>query len=161
MACAQAKLSYVIFDGALAVLRCEIIWASCVSYCDITRAHQSSISCLGLVMFSFWPLLIALIAAYGSMYLVDWYSLTPSSNSWTLIWIISLAGGLYLIAGGAEMATRWGNTISVDTITQLPNYAHTPQTMVAGLLLVFWPYTVMASGTLAALAALKCLRRQS
>jgi hypothetical protein len=112
-------------------------------------------------MFSFWPLLIALIAAYGSMYLVDWYSLTPSSNSWTLIWIISLAGGLYLIAGGAEMATRWGDTISAANIAKLPDYAHTPKTMLAGLLLIFWPYTVMAFGALAALAALACLRRRS
>jgi hypothetical protein len=112
-------------------------------------------------MFSFWPLLIAFIAAFGGMYLADWYSLTPSSNFWAAIWIISLAGGLYLIAGGVVMATHWGNTTSADAITQLPNYAHTPKTMLAGLLLIFWPYTVMAAGALAALAALSCLRRRS
>lgn len=112
-------------------------------------------------MFLFWPLLIALIAAYGSMYLVDWCSLMPSSKFWALIWIISLAGGLYLMAGGVEMATRWGDTISTANIAQIPDYAHTPKAMLAGLLLVFWPYTVMAAGALAALAALSCLRRRT
>lgn len=116
---------------------------------------------LSKLMFSFWPLLIALIAAYGSIYLVDWWSLTPSSNSWTLIWIISLVGGLYLMAGGVEMATRWGDTISTTNIAQIPDYAHSPKAMLAGLLLVFWPYTVMAAGALPSLAALWCLRRRS
>jgi hypothetical protein len=112
-------------------------------------------------MFSFWPLLIAFLAAHGGIWLTDSYSLTPSSALWTPTWIIVLAGGLYLIGGGVEMATRWGDTISAANIAKIPDLALSPRAMLGALLLVFWPYTVMAAGALPALAAFRCLRRRS
>jgi hypothetical protein len=149
----EADLSYL--RPSIAIKTCGQHVASYCNALSNTSIHWDEF------MFSFWPLLIALIAAYGSMYLVDWFSLTPSSNSWTLTWITVLAGGLYLIAGGVEMATRWGDTISTTNIAQIPDYAHTPKAMLAGLLLVFWPYTVMVAGALPALAALRCLLRKT
>lgn len=126
-----------------------------------TLEHTLFLSHWDEFMFSFWPLLIAFFAAHGGIWLTDSYSLTPSSTFWTPTWIIVLAGGLYLIAGGVEMATHWGDTISVANLAKIPDYAHSPKAMLAGVLLVLWPYTVMAAGVLPALAALRCLRRRS
>lgn len=106
-------------------------------------------------MFAFWPLLIAFVISLSGHLIADQmdkFKIRPIS-----VWIISILAGLYLFAGGLNMALGWEDPIGN---TDTSKYVHRPRDWVVVQLLRVWPFFLMGVGAIATYIGVMSLRHR-
>lgn len=104
-------------------------------------------------MFSFWPLFIAFVISTTGHIVADKLQSFSAVTKW--VFIVSLVAGLYLLAGGANMAIGWEDPIGA---TDTSPYVHTAKAWFVIQLVRVWPFFLMAMGGLAVFISYKSLR---